>query len=217
LQGRLITFEGGEGAGKSTQARLLADRLTAGGTTVVVTREPGGTPFAEKVRDLVLSAAEPRSALSEALLFSAARADHVERLIRPSLQRGAWVISDRFLDSTRAYQGAAGGVAKETLLQLEALAVGETRPDLTVVLDLPVAVGLARANARRQSLGGTDTAADAFETRRAAFHERLREGFLAIAAAEPVRCAVVDGTLPPDRIAEVVWQLVAGRLLAGRR
>lgn len=216
MQGRLITFEGGEGAGKSTQARLLADRLTAGGTAVVVTREPGGTPFAERVRELVLSAGEPRSALSEALLFSAARADHVESLIRPALQRGAWVISDRYLDSTRAYQGAAGGVATATLLQLEALAVGETRPDLTVVLDLPVAVGLARADARRQADRGASAAADAFEARRTAFHERLREGFLAIAAAEPGRCAVLDGTLPPDRIAEAVWQLVAARLYPGQ-
>lgn len=213
MTAKFITFEGGEGTGKSTQARRLVERLTATGRACVTTREPGGTPFAEKVRALVLSAEEPRSALSEALLFSAARADHVERLIRPSLESGSWVVCDRFSDSTRAYQGAAGGVPADVLAELEALAVGPTRPDLTIVLDLPPTTGLARAVARRRSTTETDAEPDAFEARLVGFHERLRQGFLDIADREPERCVVVDADAQPDVVAAVVWAHVCRRLL----
>jgi dTMP kinase len=210
VRGRFITFEGGEGTGKSTQTTLLGRRLVAAGRTVVETREPGGTPLAERIRELVLTAELQRSVLAEALLFSAARADHVDACIRPALQRGAWVVSDRFADSTRAYQGAAAGLPAATIDSLEQLAVADCRPDLTVVLDLPAAVGLARATARRDAArraGG----ADAFESRVVAFHERLRQGFLAIAAAEPQRCLVVDATQSADVIADEVWRIVVVR------
>jgi len=210
VHGRFITFEGGEGTGKSTQTALLGERLVAAGRTVVQTREPGGTPLAERIRDLVLTADLQRSVLAEALLFSAARADHVDACIRPALQRGDWVISDRFADSTRAYQGAAAGLPASTVDSLEELAVADCRPHLTVILDLSATVGLARATARRDAArraGG----ADAFESRVVAFHERLRQGFLAIAAAEPQRCLVVDAAQPPEVIADQVWQAVVAR------
>ena len=212
MTGTFITFEGGEGTGKSTQAARLAAAVSATGREVVQTREPGGTAFAENVRRLVLDAALPRSVLAEALLFAAARADHVDRLIRPALERGAMVISDRFADSTRAYQGAAAGLDTATLLDLERIATGGLMPHLTVILDLPADVGLARA--RRRSAGG-QPGDDIFETRDTAFHERLRQGFLAIAIAEPGRCAVVDAGGTADEVAERVRAAVAGRLDLG--
>ncbi|KAB2847318.1 MAG: dTMP kinase, partial [Hyphomicrobiaceae bacterium] len=171
MAGRFVTLEGGEGSGKSTQARLLAKHLESLGISVVVTREPGGTPFADDVRALLLSGANRGVALAEALLFNAARADHLERVIRPALTAGRWVISDRFADSTRAYQGAADGLSAEVLGQLETIVIGQTRPDLTLILDIDVTMGLARAAAR--------AGADAFEARDRQFHERLRGGFLA--------------------------------------
>lgn len=205
---RFITFEGGEGAGKSTQARLLADRLRAAGIASIVTREPGGSPLAERIRDLVLSNSGPAAdALSEALLFSAARVDHLAQTIRPALAEGRWVICDRFSDSTRVYQGI-GGVPDATLDMLERVVVGETRPDLTIVLDIDAASGLARAEARRT---GAD-AADRFEARDLDFHEKLRAGFLDIARREAGRCAVIDGTAAPELIAQQVWTLVSDRI-----
>ena len=212
---RFITFEGGEGAGKSTQVRLLAERLTAAGLTAVLTREPGGTPFAEKVRDIVLTPEfAPKAPLAEALLFSAARADHLEQVIRPALARGEWVISDRFADSTRAYQGAAGGLSPLTIDAIEHIALGETKPHLTIVLDLDPKTGLARANARRGAqTPGTFVATDTFEGRKLAFHERLRQGFLDIARAEPARVAVIDAFQNQLTIADAVWSLVNERLV----
>jgi dTMP kinase len=218
--GRFITFEGGEGTGKSTQARLLAERLRAAGVGVLLTREPGGSTFAEQIRELLLGGTlAQHPPLAEALLFSAARADHLAATIRPALAAGNWVISDRFADSTRVYQGAAGGVAAETLLALERLVVGETRPALTVILDLAPAEGLARAKARRRAGGSepADTADDPFERRTLAFHERLRAGFLDLAAAEPERCTVIDAALPAADIARAIWVGIERRgLLPGR-
>jgi dTMP kinase len=209
---RFITFEGGEGSGKSTQARLLADQLQATGVDVLLTREPGGSPFAEQVRALILDpATAPHSALSEALLFYAARADHLDKTIRPALGSGRWVICDRFSDSTRVYQSIAGGVDPVTIEALEGLVVAATVPDLTFILDLAPAAGLARASARRQA--GVPT--DAYETRGLDFHERLRSGYLAIAAAEPRRCVLLDGALPVGPLAELVWAQVDERLMRG--
>lgn len=213
-RGKFITFEGGEGAGKSTQARRLAARLGAAGHATLVTREPGGSPFAEQVRALILDpSTAPHGPLSEAFLFSAARADHLERTILPALARGTCVISDRFADSTRVYQGAAGGLDVAIIDTLERLAVGPHAPDLTFILDLAPETGLARATARRTH----GDASDAFEARDLAFHQRLREGFLAVARAEPGRCVVVDGALGEAEIAERVWQKAAARLALGRR
>ncbi len=204
-----ITFEGGEGAGKTTQTRLLADRLAAIGIACVVTREPGGSPFAEEVRALLLSGhLPPRGPMAEALLFLAARVDHVAETIMPALEAGQWVISDRFADSTFAYQGAAGGVPRATLAGLHHLVLGDFRPDLTLILDLPPEIGLARAGARGQS------AVDRFESRELAYHEALRQGFLAIAAEEPQRCAVIEASGSPEDVAARAWRIVEARLLS---
>ncbi|MFM1814704.1 MAG: hypothetical protein RLZ98_1399 [Pseudomonadota bacterium] len=210
-RGRFITFEGGEGAGKSTQARRLAEQLEAAGHAVVVTREPGGTPFAEQLRGiLLLEGGEERSPNAEALAFYAARLDHLDRLIRPALARGEWVVCDRFSDSTRVYQGVAGRVAGEFIDALERVVVGETKPDMTIVLDLPAEVGLARAAARRVSEG--QIRPDRYEERGLAYHSKLREGFLAIAAREPERCLVIDGGLEIEVIRAAIWRAVAARL-----
>jgi dTMP kinase len=207
-QGRFITFEGGEGAGKSTQLQRLSARVAVGGQEVVATREPGGSPGAEAIRDIVLKGAADRwSPVTETLLMYAARRDHVERVIRPALARGAWVICDRFADSTRAYQGAAGGTDAGLIAALETYILEATRPDLTLIFDLPVAVGLERAHAR----AGAEMR---FESKGQAFHERLREGFLAIARAEPQRCAVIDATGEPSDVEARVWETVEARLPA---
>jgi len=209
LQGRFITFEGGEGSGKSTQAARLVERLEAMGFAVLVTREPGGSPFAEAVRDVILGGTLPDHApLSEALLFYAARADHLQATIRPALAAGTWVVCDRFSDSTRVYQGAAGRLSLDVIERLEELVVAPTFPDLTLVVDVPVDVGLARANARR---GGSAQEADPYERRGPAFHQALRQGFLSIAASQPERCAVIDGARDPDAVAGDVWQAVRSR------
>ncbi|OHB28141.1 MAG: dTMP kinase [Phenylobacterium sp. RIFCSPHIGHO2_01_FULL_69_31] len=205
-RGRFISFEGGEGAGKSTQVQRLAARLKGGGREVVTTREPGGSPGAESIRDIVLRGEADRwSPTTETLLMYAARRDHIERVIRPALTRGAWVICDRFADSTRAYQGAAGGVDPRFITALETFILEDTRPDLTLVFDLPAEVGLERAHAR----AGAEMR---FESKGITFHERLREGFRAIAASEPERCALIDATGSIAEVEAAVWAAVEARL-----
>jgi dTMP kinase len=216
--GRFITFEGGEGSGKSTQARLLHDGLRARGVDVLLTREPGGSPFAELVRELILNpAVASHTPLSEALLFYAARADHLHKAIRPALGVGRWVICDRFSDSTRVYQCDAGGLPLDVFNTLEQMVVSLTFPDLTFILDVPAEVGLSRAATRRLAQALSGEAPDAFEKRDMEFHERLREGYLAIAKAEPHRCVVIDGTAAPDKIFAQVWAHVERRMLAKPR
>jgi dTMP kinase len=205
-RGIFITFEGGEGAGKSTQVRRLAERLSASGREVVTTREPGGSEGAEAIRALLVQGEADRwSPLSETLLLYAARADHLERLIRPALERGAIVISDRFADSTRAYQGAAGGIDPVFIDQMEEAVLGATRPDLTLILDLPAESGLARAAGR----GGAEAR---FESKGLAFHQNLREGFLAITASEQERCVVIDADRSIDAVSDAIAEAVANFL-----
>lgn len=218
--GKFITLEGGEGAGKSTQAERLSDRLVQQGFDVVLTREPGGSPFAEHLRAVLLNPETPaHSSLSEALLFYAARADHLETKIRPALASGRWVICDRFSDSTRAYQGAAGTLAPATLDALDAAVVAPTYPDLTLMIDIDPRLGMQRADERRQtSASGQPTGdRDRFESRVLAFHEALRQGFLDIAKAEPKRCAIVDGNRSPDAIADDIWHIVSERAVMTER
>lgn len=204
--GRFITFEGGEGTGKSTQARRLAAHLRARGLDVVETREPGGSPGAEAVRHVLLSgAAEPFGPQTEALLFAAARADHVDQLIRPALSAGRMVVCDRFFDSTRVYQGAVGDVPQAMLDALEQVAAGGARPDLTFVLDVPAELGLERAAARGNG-------ADRFEKEDAAYHERVRAAFLALARKEANRFAVVDASGDPDAVAAEIARIADARL-----
>jgi len=205
-RGRFISLEGGEGAGKSTQGRLLAERLGAGGREVVLTREPGGSAGAEAIRALLVEGEADRwSAVSETLLMYAARRDHIERLIEPVLERGAWVVCDRFLDSTRAYPGAAGGAPKTLIEALELDVVGAVTPDLTVILDMPAEAGLARAAGRAGGEGR-------FESKGLGFHERLRAAFLDIAAREPERCAVLSAEGEVEVVAARIWEVVAARL-----
>ena len=209
-RGRFITFEGGEGAGKSTQVRRLVARLQAEGVDVVATREPGGSPGAEAIRNLVLTGEADRwSPTTETLLMYGARRDHIERTIMPALERGAWVVCDRFADSTRAYQGGAGGVEPAFISALEAHVLGGARPDLTMVFDLPVDLGLARAEAFAKADGHAETR---FESKGLAFHERLRAAFLEIARREPERCALIDAAGSIDEVEAAVWGAVAGRL-----
>ena len=206
--GFFITFEGGEGAGKTTQLARLADRLEATGREVVRTREPGGSPGAEAIRALLVNGeAERWSPITETLLMYAARRDHVERVIGPALGRGAVVICDRFADSTRAYQGAGGGAPTALIGALESHVLDGVRPDLTLILDLPVDMGLARAAGR----GGGEAR---FESKGLAFHTRLRAAFLAIAEVEPGRCVVVDATRDEATVAATVWSWVKARLTA---
>lgn len=203
---RFITFEGGEGVGKTTQIARLKQRLEAAGRTVLATREPGGTPGAEEVRRLLVTGEPGRwDAWSEALLIAAARRDHVERVIRPALAAGTWVLCDRFLDSTLAYQGIVAGIGTEAVEALHALAIGRLRPDLTLVLDLDPAVGLARAGQRAGDEGR-------FEARGLAFHEKLRAAFLAIAKAEPGRCKVIDASRDVSIVENEILRSVAETL-----
>ena len=180
-RGRFITFEGGEGTGKSTHASMLAGRLRSFGIRTQLTREPGGSPGAEIMRYILLSgAARPLGANAEAVLFAAARDDHLTTLIRPALAHGKWVVCDRFADSTRIYQGVAGNVDSMAIRAMERIIVGDTRPDLTFILDVPAKEGMRRADKRRGEAG-----ADRFEGEALTFHERLRDGFLTLAANEP--------------------------------
>jgi dTMP kinase len=205
-QGIFITFEGGEGAGKSTQIKRLAERLRATRVEVVLTREPGGSPGAESIRNLLLNGEADRwSPMTETLLMNAARRDHIERVIAPALARGAVVLCDRFADSTRAYQGAGGSVDALLISTLELAVVGDNRPDLTLIFDLPVEEGLRRALARA---GGEDR----FESKGAAFHERLRAAYLDIARSEAERCAIIDACGTLDEVEAQVWAAVAPRL-----
>lgn len=209
-RGRFITFEGGEGAGKSTQVRRLVARLQGVGIDVVATREPGGSPGAEAIRNLVLTGSADRwSPVTETLLMYGARRDHIERTILPALERGAWVVCDRFADSTRAYQGGAGGVDPALISALERHVLAEVRPDLTLIFDLPVDVGLARAEAFAKADGHAETR---FESKGVAFHERLRQAFRQIAEAEPARCALIDAAAGIDEVERQVWETVDRRL-----
>ncbi len=214
-RGKFITFEGGEGAGKSTHAASLAARLRRAGLSVLQTREPGGTPRAEAIRELLLSGKAKRfGPLGEAVLFYAARESHLELAIRPALEQGAWVISDRFSDSTRAYQGAAGGVPRSVIDVLDSAVVGSTRPDLTIIFDLPPELGLRRAAGRkRRGEDGDPEGADLdrFETMNIAFHRDLRDEFLAIAKRDPERCVVVDASRDMQIVAGEVWSLIRKR------
>ncbi len=204
--GRFITLEGGEGAGKSTQVVRLKEWLERQGHEVVATREPGGAPGAEMVRKLLVEGPVERwDGVTEALLHFAARRDHLRSTVWPALKRGAWVISDRFADSTVAYQGYGHGADRTMLGGLYDMAVGEFCPDLTLILDLPVEIGLARAASRR----GTETR---YESLPIAFHERVRAGFLDIAAVDPERCVVIDANRDIDTIAAAIAEAVTSRL-----
>lgn len=207
--GCFVTLEGGEGAGKSTLARALAERLQAAGIKVDVTREPGGSPKAEAIRETILSGQiKPHGPFVEALMFSAARIDHIDRRIRPALARGEWVICDRFIDSTRAYQGALGRIDPALLAELEQVTIDGLMPDLTLILDLDPKTGLARAAKRRNPGEGKDR----FEGENLAFHRKLRAAYLAIAEAEPERCAVLDASQPPEKLAQAAWEVLSERL-----
>ena len=206
--GLFVTFEGGEGAGKSTQIRLLAERLRRAGYEVIVTREPGGSEGAEAVRHVILSgAAEDFGVRMEAILFAAARNDHVEELIKPALEAGSVVLCDRFMDSSRVYQGVTGNLPPDLVANLERVAINGTVPDCTIVFDLPAELGLARAR-KRLDASQSEEGPDRFEKEELATHKTRREAFLDIAAAEPFRCRVVDATGAVDTIADAVYRLV---------
>ena len=208
MRGRFITFEGGEGTGKSVQASLLANRLRGLGLSVVLTREPGGSPGAEIIRHVILSgAAKPFGTHAEAILFAAARDDHIRYTIQPALERGRWVISDRFADSTRVYQGTLGNVDPKLIQGLERITIGDLKPDITFILDVPTEVGLARAQARRG-----DEEADRFERESVEFHDKLRDAFRRLALSEPERCVLIDAGAASATVAERIWKVIAERL-----
>ncbi len=201
---QFITLEGGDGSGKSTQLIRLVAALTKHGVAAIATREPGGSPGAEDIRKLVLNGDPKRwDALTEALLMFAARSDHVARTIKPALAENTWVVCDRFTDSTYAYQGAGHGLARETIRRLEALVLDGFRPELTLILDIPVEVGLARTTGRSMDMR--------FEGFDLAFHERMRQSYLAIARRDPERCIVIDAATDEDTLSAAIWQAVAKR------
>lgn len=211
-RGRFITFEGGEGSGKSTQIKLLAERLDAEGARVIVTREPGGSPGAEIIRHVLLSGVgKMLGAEAETLLFIAARDDHVRNVIEPALAQNIWVLCDRFADSTRVYQGHAGKVDPRLLDAMERVTIGSLKPDLTFILDVPVEIGMQRATKRR----GADTP-DRFEAENIDFHRKLREGYRAIAAREPERCVLIDATQPREHVTDVIWSTLHQRHLLAK-
>ncbi|MHB0954225.1 MAG: dTMP kinase [Allorhizobium sp.] len=219
-KGLFVSFEGGEGAGKSTQIRRLADSLRGRGFEVLTTREPGGSPGAEALRHVLLSgAAEDYGIRMEALLFAAARNDHVETVIRPALSRGTIVLCDRFMDSSRVYQGVTGNLESEFIDTLERVAVNGVVPDLTLIFDLPAARGLERALGRTQPENRGESGPDRFEKEELETHEKRRQAFLDIAASDPTRCRVVDASQPVDAVAEQVLAIVeplALKLRAGQ-
>ena len=209
-RGRFISFEGGEGSGKSTQIRLLAERLDAARLRAIVTREPGGSPGAEIIRHLLLSGmGKLLGPDAETLLFAAARDDHVRTVIKPALSQGVWVLCDRFSDSTRAYQGRLGRVAPEIMNAMERVTIGNLKPDLTLILDVPVEVGMQRAAARRGS-----GAPDRFEAEDVKFHQQLRDAYRQIAADEPKRCVLVDANADANTVAASVWAVLRDRFFA---
>jgi dTMP kinase len=209
-RGRFITFEGGEGSGKSTQIQTLADRLNAAKLRAIVTREPGGSPGAEIIRHLVLSGmGKLLGPDAESLLFAAARDDHVRTLIQPALKQGIWVLCDRFSDSTRVYQGRLGQVAPAVLNAMERVTIGDLKPDLTIILDVPVEVGMQRAAKRR---GGG--APDRFEAEDVKFHQELRDAYRQIATSEPQRCVLIAATADPGTVAAHVWAALRDRFFA---
>ena len=202
-----ITFEGGEGVGKSTQIKMLAQRLNAAGYSTITTREPGGSPGAEIMRHLLLSGVGKLLGPEvEAILFAAARDDHTHNVILPALKAGSWVLCDRFYDSTRAYQGSLGTVPADIIDSMRRVTIGDLKPDLTIILDLPVELGLERVRRR----GGTP---DRFETEDVGFHQRLRDLYCEIAAQEPERCVLVDANAQAEAIAGRIWVLVQQRIL----
>jgi dTMP kinase len=208
-RGRFITFEGGEGAGKSTHIKTLAERLNGAELRTIVTREPGGSPGAEIIRHLLLSGmGKLLGPEAETLLFAAARDDHVHAVIKPALDQGVWVLCDRFSDSTRVYQGRLGKVDPKVLNAMQRVTIGDLKPDLTIILDVPVEVGMQRAAARR---GGG--APDRFEAEDVRFHEGLREAYRQIAAAEPQRCVLIDANAAAGVVAARVWTAVRDRFL----
>jgi dTMP kinase len=209
-RGRFITFEGGEGSGKSTQIKALAERLKAAKVRAVVTREPGGSPGAEIIRHLVLAGmGKLLGPDAETLLFAAARDDHVRTVIQPALNKGIWVLCDRFSDSTRVYQGRLGKVAPAVMNAMERVTIGDLKPDLTIILDIPVEVGLQRATARRGA-----NAPDRFEAEDVKFHQDLREAYRQIAVSEPQRCVLIDANADADTVAANVWAVLQARLFA---
>jgi dTMP kinase len=211
-RGRFISFEGGEGSGKSTQIKILAERLAGLKLQTIVTREPGGSPGAEIIRHLVLSGmGKLLGPDAETLLFAAARDDHARTVIEPALKQGVWVLSDRFSDSTRVYQGALGHVAPGILNAMQRVTIGDLKPDLTAILDVPVEVGLKRAAVRRGA-----AAADRFESEDVKFHQQLREAYRQIAASEPERCVLIDASEEPAKVAANIWSALRDRFFAGQ-
>ena len=211
-RGKFITFEGGEGSGKSTQIKKLAERLAEARQRAIVTREPGGSPGAEIMRHLVLSGmGKLLGPEAETLLFAAARDDHVRTVIQPALNQGTWVLCDRFSDSTRAYQGRLGQVEPGVLNAMQRVTIGDLKPDLTVILDIPVEVGMQRAAVRRGS-----GAPDRFESEDLQFHQGLRDAYRQIAADDPRRCVLIDANADADTVADRVWTAVRERVLAAK-
>jgi dTMP kinase len=210
-RGSFITLEGGEGAGKSKQLGHLLRNLRDAGIEAIGTREPGGSPGSEVLRNVLLSGSIAHlGPAAEAILFAAARIDHIDKTIEPALAAGTFVVSDRFADSTRAYQGTCGQLDPRFLRALERISLHKIRPDLTVILDLPPAEGLARAAARR----GVGEIPDRFEREDMAFHESLRDAYLSIAAAEPARCIIIDALAPEDDVAQAIFEAVSKKFLA---
>jgi dTMP kinase len=208
-RGRFITFEGGEGSGKSTQIKTLAERLNGAELRTIVTREPGGSPGAEIIRHLLLSGmGKLLGPEAETLLFAAARDDHVHAVIKPALDRGIWVLCDRFSDSTRVYQGRLGKVDPAVLNAMQRVTIGDLKPDLTIILDVPVDIGMQRAAARRGA--GTP---DRFEAEDIKFHEDLRDAYRQIAAAEPERCVLIDADAAARTVAARVWTAIRDRFM----
>ena len=210
MSGKFITLEGGEGAGKTTQIKLLADALKAGGLDPIITREPGGSPAAEVIRSFLVEGAVDRwQPMTEALLNFAARLEHVQATIEPALVAGRWVLCDRFADSTVAYQGYGHELGRAVIDELHRLVLGYFQPDLTVILDIPVAEGLARATNREQA---EDSREDRYEHMDEGFHQRLRDGFLDIARRNPERCVVIDAAQEPDKVQAEIRAVVGQRL-----